>query len=174
MELMLKSRHWMVNSKGEIIIGEGRKEIFENIKKTGSINKTASIMKMSYKAVWAKIKATEEHLNKKLVETDRKKGSFLTKEGEQLLKNYALLKERCEEMDNKIFEEVFKTGALPMEKALDMDQLEQELLKNSKDSKISCKKAMEIAKKMGAPTGKVAKILDRHKIKIRGCQLGCF
>ena len=74
----LKSRQWVVNEHGSIIMGEGRKEILENIEKTGSINQTSKIMKMSYKAVWAKIKATEKHMNARLVDTDRKTGSRLT------------------------------------------------------------------------------------------------
>ena len=72
--LRLRSRHWIVTEKGEIIIGDGRKEILENIEKTGSINQTARIMKMSYKGVWSKIKASEIYLNAKIVDTDRKRG----------------------------------------------------------------------------------------------------
>ena len=45
----LHSRHWLVDEKGRIIIGEGRMAILENIEKTGSINLTAKMMKMSYK-----------------------------------------------------------------------------------------------------------------------------
>lgn len=171
MDLKLRSRHWIINSKGDIIMGEGRREILENIKRTGSINKTATLMKMSYKGVWAKIKATEKYLNMKLVKTDKRKGSSLTKEGEELLERYSLLKEKCRDSDDKIFKEVFFDRPSSQ---YDLKRLEDELIKNAKDSKISCKKATEIAKRLGAPTTKVAEILDRHKIKIRGCQLGCF
>jgi len=57
--LKLESRQWIVDNHGDIIIGEGRKEILEHIEKTGSMNQTAKLMKMSYKGVWSKIKATE-------------------------------------------------------------------------------------------------------------------
>ena len=53
--MALRSRQWLVNEDGSIIMGEGRKEILENIEKTGSLNKTAKVMKMSYKGVWSKI-----------------------------------------------------------------------------------------------------------------------
>ena len=86
--LRLKSRHWVVNDEGDIIIGEGRREILENIEKTGSLNKTAKIMKMSYKGVWSKIKVTEDYLQVRIVETNRKRGSQLTKEGKVLLEKY--------------------------------------------------------------------------------------
>ena len=53
-DLRLRSRQWIVDNKGDIIIGEGRAEILETIQRTGSINQTAKIMKMSYKASGAK------------------------------------------------------------------------------------------------------------------------
>lgn len=105
--LHFKSRHWIVNEKGKIIIGEGRKEIFENIEKTGSINQTARIMKMSYKAVWSKIKATESAMDAKLVDTNRKQGSHLTKEGKNLLDAYTKMQKNCLKSDDKIFKTVF-------------------------------------------------------------------
>jgi len=97
-----------VDENDNIIIGEGRKEILQNIEKTGSINQTAKIMKMSYKGVWSKIKATENYMKVKIVETDRKKGSHLTKEGKDLVKRYRLLKLRCLKADDKIFNAIFK------------------------------------------------------------------
>ena len=108
MSLRLKSRHWVVNDEGDIIIGEGRREILENIEKTGSLNKTAKIMKMSYKGVWSKIKVTEDYLQVRIVETNRKRGSQLTEEGKALLERYNSLKNKCLEADDKIFRKVFK------------------------------------------------------------------
>ena len=110
--LKLKSRHWIVDEHDGIIMGEGRKKILETIEKTGSINQTSKIMKMSYKAVWAKIKATEKHLNTRLVDTDRKMGSHLTDEGKKLLEKYRLLKKSCLKEDNRIFSDVFTKKGL--------------------------------------------------------------
>jgi molybdate transport system regulatory protein len=103
----LKSRQWLVDEQDRIIMGEGRKEILETIERTGSINQTAKIMKMSYKGAWGKIKATEQYLNYRIVHTDRKKGTWLTKEGRELLEKYSLLKKRCVQEDNKIFSGIF-------------------------------------------------------------------
>jgi molybdate transport system regulatory protein len=75
--LKLKSSQWIVDENNNIIIGEGRAKILENIEKTGSMNQAAKLMKMSYKAVWSKIKATEKHMNACIVHTDRKDGSCL-------------------------------------------------------------------------------------------------
>ena len=83
-------------------------EILENIEKTGSLNRTARIMKMSYKGVWSKVKATEEAFKAKVVESNRKQGSTLTKEGKELLRKYRALKERCLRADEKVFRSIFK------------------------------------------------------------------
>jgi molybdate transport system regulatory protein len=106
--LRLRSRHWIINEDGDIIIGEGRQEILENIEKTGSINKTAKIMKMSYKGVWSKIKVTEDYLKLRIVATNKKRGSQLTEEGKELLEKYKTLKKKCLEADDKIFRILFK------------------------------------------------------------------
>ncbi|MDY7035015.1 MAG: LysR family transcriptional regulator [Thermodesulfobacteriota bacterium] len=106
--LKLKSRQWIVDDNGDIIIGEGRREILENIEKTGSINKTSKIMKMSYKGVWSKIKATEKYLNARIVQADKRQGSYLTREGKDLLNKYIELKEKCLKADDKIFRAIFK------------------------------------------------------------------
>lgn len=106
--LLLKSRQWLVDQNDNIIMGEGRKEILENIQKTGSLNKTAKIMKMSYKGVWSKIKATENYMKIKIVQSDKKRGSYLTKEGKDLLEKYSLLKKRCLQADDKIFHSIFR------------------------------------------------------------------
>jgi molybdate transport system regulatory protein len=109
-DLKLRSRHWVVNEKGEIIIGEGRCEILENIEKTGSLNQTAKIMKMSYKGVWSKVKVTEQYLKVRLVATDKKRGSRLTEEGKELLEKYHQLKERCLQADDRVFRSIFKSA----------------------------------------------------------------
>ncbi|MBW1888237.1 MAG: LysR family transcriptional regulator [Deltaproteobacteria bacterium] len=105
---ILKSRQWLVDENDNIIMGEGRKEILENIEKTGSLNQTAKVMKMSYKGVWSKLKATENYLNVKIVRSDKKRGSCLTEEGKDLLEKYSLLKKRCLKSDDKIFKSIFK------------------------------------------------------------------
>jgi molybdate transport system regulatory protein len=107
-KLKLKSSQWIVDEDNNIIIGKGRAEILENIEKTGSINQTAKMMQMSYKAVWSKIKATEKHMNARIVHTDRKEGSRLSKDGKDLLAKYKLLKAQCVSADDKIFGGIFK------------------------------------------------------------------
>jgi len=107
-KVYLKSRQWLVDGQGKMIMGEGRQRIFELIQHTGSINQTAKLMKMSYRGVWGKIKATEEHLHKTIVVTERRHGSRLSDEGKKLLKDYARLKKECLKSDEDIFKAIFK------------------------------------------------------------------
>jgi len=107
-QLKLKSSQWIVDENNNIIIGEGRAKILENIEKTGSMNQAAKLMKMSYKAVWSKIKTTEKHLDACIVHTDRKDGSRLSQDGKELLKRYNLLKEQCMSADDRIFGDIFR------------------------------------------------------------------
>ncbi|MGD2188208.1 MAG: LysR family transcriptional regulator [Desulfobacterales bacterium] len=107
-KLKLKSSQWIVDEDNNIIIGKGRAEILENIEKTGSINQTAKLMQMSYKAVWSKIKATEKHMDACIVHTDRKEGSRLSQAGRDLLAKYKLLKTQCMSADDEIFGGIFR------------------------------------------------------------------
>ncbi len=106
-KLKLRSSHWIVDQDNNIIIGKGRMEILENIEKTGSINQTAKRMKMSYKAVWSKIKATEKHLGAPVVHADRKEGTHLSQRGKELLEKYRRLKDECQHTDDRIFRDIF-------------------------------------------------------------------
>ena len=106
-KLKLKSSQWIVDADNNIIIGEGRAKILEHIDQTGSMNQAAKLMKMSYKAVWSKIKTTEKHLNACIVHTDRKDGSRLSQEGKALLDKYKLLKAQCMSADDQIFGGIF-------------------------------------------------------------------
>ena len=107
-KLKLRSSQWIVDEDNNIIIGKGRAEILENIEKTGSINQTAKMMQMSYKAVWSKIKATEKHMNTCIVHSDRKEGSRLSQTGKDLLAKYKVMKTQCMSADDKIFKGIFR------------------------------------------------------------------
>jgi len=97
----------IVSDNGGIIMGKGRMEILDSINRTGSMNQASKEMKMSYKAVWSKIKSTEKNFGKQVVHSDKKTGTKLTHEGRKLLEKYRQLKERCIQADDKIFKDIF-------------------------------------------------------------------
>ncbi len=49
-----------------------------------------------------------------------------------------------------------------------------ELKSHVKNNKIACKEALELAKKYDLKPAVIGKKLNELKIKIKGCQLGCF
>ncbi|MCG6911251.1 MAG: LysR family transcriptional regulator [Deltaproteobacteria bacterium] len=104
----IKSSHWIVDEKNRIVMGEGRLAILDRIESTGSINQAAKSLRMSYKTAWSKIKSTEGHLKIKIVETDRNKGTRLTRDGKALLEKYRGLKKECVAADDRIFKRIFE------------------------------------------------------------------
>ena len=63
----LRSKIWVEDDSGNVIFGMGRVKILEAIEKYGSINAAAKVLKMSYRAGWGRIKASEERIGVKLV-----------------------------------------------------------------------------------------------------------
>ena len=107
-DFQLKSSHWIVDDKNRIVMGEGRLAILDRIETTGSINQAAKSLNMSYKTAWSKIKSSEKHLKVKIVETDRKQGTRLTREGKAFLEQYRKLKKACVSADDRAFKRIFK------------------------------------------------------------------
>ena len=106
-QLRLRSRFWIEDDKGKILMGEGRAKILELIESTGSINKTAKKLGMSYRAVWGKLRATEDALGESFVLREGRAGSSLTAEGAKFLRRYNDLKHRCTEHNDRLFEEIY-------------------------------------------------------------------
>lgn len=117
MELKLKSSQWIVNSHNRIVMAEGRMHLLEAIVATGSINRAAKAMGMSYKSAWSKIRSTEAHLQSKIVHSDKSRGTRLTAAGQELLQKYKQMKQQCLAADDAIFEAVFQGEESPRDSA---------------------------------------------------------
>jgi molybdate transport system regulatory protein len=110
MPLRVRSKIWIENDKGQLVIGTGRLRILQTILETGSINKAAQKLKQPFRAVWGKIRATEERCGFKIVERTSE-GSKLTREGLELLWTYTRLRNRCEKFTDTQFSDLFDTQA---------------------------------------------------------------
>ncbi len=64
---IIRSKVWIEDSTGKVIFGLGRFKILSAIEQYGSINAAAKELKMGYRAMWGKIKATEEGLGRPLL-----------------------------------------------------------------------------------------------------------
>ena len=107
MALRVRSKVWIENDDGKLVIGTGRLRILEAILELGSMNKAAQKLKQPFRAVWGKIRATEQRCGFKIVERTSE-GSRLTREGLELLDTYGKLTRRCDNYTDQQFNELFK------------------------------------------------------------------
>ena len=111
MVLKPRTRFWIEDEKGKIVFGTGRVRILRAIDRTGSMNKAAKELGMSYRTLWGKIHDTQARLGFRLIETSvrgARGGSQLTAESRELLKRFERWHDRMVKSADKLFAEVFK------------------------------------------------------------------
>ena len=57
---------------------------------------------------------------------------------------------------------------------MDKGKVTEKVIALSKDGKISCKQALRLAEEEGISSREVGELLNELKVKVMGCQLGCF
>lgn len=109
---VIKSKVWIENDTGQVIFGLGRYHILSAIERSGSINAAAKELKMGYRAVWGKIKATEEGLGRPLLVRNTGGsaggGSTLTPLARKLLKEFKNIHSHVLNESDSFFEKVFE------------------------------------------------------------------
>jgi molybdate transport system regulatory protein len=110
-DVYVRSKVWLVDRKGRIIFGVGRMRILRAIEKCGSLNAAAKELKMSYRAVWGKIKVTEDALGKPLLVKSQGGaaggGSALTPYAYTLMERYLELSKIIDTQADDLFESGF-------------------------------------------------------------------
>jgi len=110
-KINVKSKVWLEDRHGRIIFGLGRMRILYAIEKCGSLNAAAKDLKMSYRAVWGKIKVTEEALGKPLLVKSQGGsaggGSSLTPYAHTLMERYLALSRIIDAQADDLFESGF-------------------------------------------------------------------
>ncbi len=101
-EYFVKSKVWIEDSKGEVVFGRGRYLILDAIGRLGSLQAAAKELKMSYRAVWCRVKASEERIGKPLVVREGR-GSRLTVHAEELMKQYKRLQSVVEKESDEVY-----------------------------------------------------------------------
>ena len=100
-----------MDGQGQPIFGGGKEKILRRIDELGSIKAAAENLNMSYRAVWGKIKATEERLGLQLVHTSRgggpDRGARLTPEARELLRMFQQLHEQGNQQADELFARLF-------------------------------------------------------------------
>ncbi|MEJ2718593.1 MAG: LysR family transcriptional regulator [Deltaproteobacteria bacterium] len=106
MKLRIRSKVWIENGLGRPVIGQGRLEILRAVRETGSINKAAKKVGKPFRWVWSRLKDLENNLGFQIL-VSGPKGTTLTQEGEDLLRQYASLHRVCRRYVNERFREFF-------------------------------------------------------------------
>lgn len=57
---------------------------------------------------------------------------------------------------------------------MDKEKIIEKIKSHTKNNKIVCKQALKIAEEEKIPSKELGEMLNEMKIKVAGCQLGCF
>ena len=103
-QFLIRSKIWIEDLNGNVVFGLGRYRMLDAVRQTGSLQAAAIEMKMSYKALWMRIRASEERMGRQLV-VRQGRGSRLTAYAENLMKQFKrlqliVLKESDDVYDN--------------------------------------------------------------------------
>ena len=106
----IRSKIWIEDESGQVVFGLGRLRILDAIDRLGSIQGAAKELKMSYRAIWGRIKATEERLHQSLLVRNvggyRGGGSQLTPFALNLLVHFRHLHHRITTLSDSEFEKI--------------------------------------------------------------------
>ncbi len=101
----IRSKIWVEDAGGKVVFGLGRYRILEAVQRLGSLQAAAHELKMSYRAIWARVRATEERLGKPLLIREPQ-GSKLTPLGERLLKQFQRLLKIVETESDAVYNDL--------------------------------------------------------------------
>lgn len=98
----IRSKIWIEDNEGHVAFGLGRYRILESIHRHGSMHAAANSLQMSYRAVWMRIRMSEERIGKPLVVREGK-GSKLTPFAEGLMKQFKRLHKLVESESDDVY-----------------------------------------------------------------------
>ncbi|MBU1172863.1 MAG: LysR family transcriptional regulator [Proteobacteria bacterium] len=107
----IRSKIWIEDDKGLVIFGLGRLRILAAIDRCGSLNAAAKELNMSYRALWGKIKATEQGLGAPLLHRTTGGvsggGSQLTDLAQTLIREFKNMHGHINHETDCVFDNVF-------------------------------------------------------------------
>ncbi|MFH1245925.1 MAG: winged helix-turn-helix domain-containing protein [Candidatus Omnitrophota bacterium] len=108
--MKVKSKVWL-EKKGELIFGVGKTALLKSIAETGSINKAAKRMNMSYRRAWSYVVSIEKRIGQPLLIRIKGGkdggGTILTDFAKDLLKKFERMEEEAEAFVNKRYKAIF-------------------------------------------------------------------
>ena len=101
-QFIIRSKIWIEDEKGRVVFGLGRYRILDAVARHSSLQAAAKELKMSYRALWGRLKASEERLGKTLVVREGR-GSRLTPFAQDLMEQFKKLHSHILEDSNIVF-----------------------------------------------------------------------
>jgi len=101
----IRSKIWVEDQNGNVVFGLGRYLILDAVKRLGSLQAAAKELKMSYRAIWGRITATEKRIGKPLLIKDSQ-GSRLTPLAETLIKKFRRMRAVAESEADEAFDDL--------------------------------------------------------------------
>jgi molybdate transport system regulatory protein len=96
--LKIKSKIWIETDEG-ILISEGRVKLLKLIAETGSLNKAAKAMELSYQKAWKLVDVSNKSAKHPLIETqvggNKGGGTVLTSYGQSLIAAFESINANC-------------------------------------------------------------------------------
>ena len=101
----MRSKIWIEDQNGKAVFGLGRYRILDAVRRLGSLQAASRELKMSYRAIWGRITATEKRIGKPLLIKDSQ-GSRLTPLAEALLKQFRRMRVIVESEADEAFNDL--------------------------------------------------------------------
>lgn len=96
--MKIKSKIWIENDEG-VLISEGRVQLLKLIEETGSLNKAAKAMNLSYQKAWKLVDGSNKAAKSPLIETQvggsKGGGTVLTPYGKLLITTFETINAAC-------------------------------------------------------------------------------
>ena len=109
--LTIRTKVWIEDPAGKVVFGLGRMRMLEAIERHGSIQAAAKELKMGYRALWGRLRATEQRLGQPLLVRNIGGaiggGSALTPFARRLLGEFRQLHSQVLRESDGLFERMF-------------------------------------------------------------------
>lgn len=109
--MRIRHKIWLEDTSG-VLFGRGRFELLKTVDQLGSLSAAAKQMKMSYRAAWGRIRASEERLGLPLMEkAPVGRGLVLTPQARKLISLYRTFEEEIEALISKRGPQIFEADS---------------------------------------------------------------
>jgi len=102
---IIRSKIWIEDGKGNVVFGSGRYRILDAVDRLASLQAAAKELKMSYRAVWGRIRASEERIGQPLV-TREGRGSRLTPFAQELMQKYRKMQTLIRQDSDEVYDSI--------------------------------------------------------------------